>query len=406
MANPPNKLSRGITNGYLSARGLAAGLAMVFALFYSTNLGVERRSLVAFIMATAMVVAVILTSGVSLTFRRSVPTAENKITLNSYLYLTTFLSVLVAGFTLIFVLIYSKTKTEIPKTLLLITVIYAFFACLDFCYHQALIAFNLFKLAAILDVLTISIQISIYLMLFLVNQVSIAVSLFTALIISYISSTTAALLLLIGIKDSSIRFDFQEIRFLVSSSKNYHLFGIANGFADRIDRIIIAWFLPLGILGKYAVGTSLISFLRFLPEAASRLIVGGNSIPTFGAINRTFLRRLFAVSGLALVGSALSQIFVNLFFGDAWKLPFFVLLLFAAQEIARGYYQLMISKMISDGFERQVRNLSLVLIFSSFVLPIIGSKIMGIYGVPLGIGISYVVLNVYLKKTLLRPTEK
>ncbi|HUW88491.1 MAG TPA: oligosaccharide flippase family protein [Candidatus Paceibacterota bacterium] len=406
MATPSKKLSRGITNGYLSARGLAAGLAMVFALVYSTNLGVERRSLVAFIMATTMVVSVILTSGVSLAFRRSVPTAENKLTLNSYLYLTTFLSILASGLTLIFVLIYSKTKTEIPKTLLLITVIYAFFACLDFCYHQALIAFNLFKLAAILDVLTISIQILIYSMLFLVNQVSIAVSLFTALIISYITSTTAALLLLISIKDSSIKLDFQAIRFLINSSKNYHLFGIANGFADRIDRIIIAWFLPLGILGKYAVGTSLISFLRFLPEAASRLIVGGNSIPTFGAINRTFLRRLFAVSGLALIGSALSQIFVNLFFGDAWKLPSLVLLLFAAQEIARGYYQIVISKLISDGSERQVRNLSLALIFSSFILPIIGSKIMGIYGVPLGIGISYVVLNVYLKATLLRPTKK
>ena len=406
MATPSKNLTRGIRNGYLGARGLAAGLAMGFALFYSTNLGVERRSLVAFIMATAMVVAVILTSGVSLTFRRSVPTLENKITLNSYLYLTTFLSILVSGLTLIFVLIYSKTKTEIPKTLLLITVIYAFFACLDFCYHQALIAFNLFKLAAILDVLTIGIQISIYLMLFLVNQVSIAVSLFTALIISYISSTTAALLLLIGIKDSSVRFNLQEIRLLVKSSKNYHLFGIANGFADRIDRIIIAWFLPLGVLGKYAVGTSLISFLRFLPEAASRLIVSGNSIPTFSAFNKTFVRRLAMVAGLALLGSFISQLFVNLFFGNAWKLPFLVLLLFAAQEIARGYYQIVISKLISDGADRQVRNLSLVLIFASFILPIIGSKIMGIYGVPLGIGIGYVALNLYLKTNVLRLAKK
>lgn len=406
MATPAKNLTRGIRNGYLGARGVAAGLAMAFALFYSTNLGVERRSLVAFIMATAMVVAVILTSGVSLTFRRSVPTPENKITLNSYLYLTTFLSALVSGLTLIVVLIYSQTKIEIPKTLLLITVIYAFFACLDFCYHQALIAFNLFKLAAILDVLTIGIQISIYLMLFLVNQVSIAVSLFTALIISYVTSTTAALLLLIGIKDSSIKFNFQEIRFLAISSKNYHLFGIANGFADRIDRIIIAWFLPLGILGKYAVGTSLISFLRFLPEAASRLIVGGNSIPTFSSINRTFLRRLIMVAGLAVIGSVLSQLFVNVFFGDPWKLPFLVLLLFAAQEIARGYYQIAISKLISEGAERRVRNLSLVLIFASFALPIVGAKMMGIYGVPLGIGISYVVLNVYMKATLLKSVQK
>jgi O-antigen/teichoic acid export membrane protein len=397
MATPSKKLSRGITNGYLSARGLAAGLAMVFALVYSTNLGVERRSLVAFIMATTMVVSVILTSGVSLAFRRSVPTAENQITLNSYLYLTAFLSIFVSGFTLLFVLIYSHTKTEIPTTLLLITIVYAFFASLDFCFHQALIAYSLFKLAAILDVLTIGIQISIYLMLFLVNQVSIAVSLFTALIISYLTSTTAAVLLLIGIRDSSIRLITGEILHLIVQSKNYHLFGIANGFADRIDRIIIAWFLPLGVLGKYAVGTSLITFLRFLPEAMSRLIVSGNSIPIITKFSKTRVSQITTFAAAALIGSLLSQLFVNIFFGAAWKLPFLVLLLFAIQEIARGYYQIVISRLIAKGAERDVRNLSIALIFFSSTLPILGANLIGIYGVPLAIGLSYVFLTAYLK---------
>lgn len=399
MAEPTEKLPSVIRNGYLGARGAAAGLAMVFALFYSNNLGVERRSLVAFIMATAMVVAVIFTSGVTLTFRRSIPQSGNRITLNSYLYLTTFLSILVSVVTLIFVSIYSSTKTEIPKTLLLVTVVYAFFAALDFCFHQALIAFNLFKLAAILDVLTISIQISIYLMLFLVNKVSIAVALFTALIISYITSTTAALLLLIGLNDISIRVRFQEIKVLITESKNYHWFGIANGFADRIDRIVIAWFLPLGILGRYAVGTSLISFLRFLPEAVSRLIVGGNAAPKFRAFQGSLIRRVCLVLGLALIGSLASQLFVKVFFGDPWKLPFLVLLLFASQEIARGYYQIVISKLITAGAEEEVRNLSLILIFATFLLSIVGSKLIGIYGIPLGMGISYAVLIVYLKSS-------
>ena len=406
MADPARKISPVIRNGYLSARGVAAGLAMVFALIYSNNLGVERRSVVAFIMATAMVIAVIFTSGVSLTFRRSIPKPENKITLNSYLYLTTFLSIVVSGLTLLFVLVYSHTKTEIPKTLLMVTVVYAFFATLDFCFHQALIAYNLFKLAAILDVLTICIQISIYLMLFLVNQVSIAVSLFTALIISYITSTTAALLLLIGIKDSSIKLSLREIQYLIMQSKNYHWFGIANGFADRIDRIVIAWFLPLSVLGKYAVGTSLISFLRFLPEALSRLIVSGNTIPIIGAFKRTLINQIALVLGLVVLGSLGSQLFVNVVFGETWKMPLVVLLLFACQEIARGYYQIVISKLISSGAEREVRNLSLTLIFTTTSFSIIGAKMLGIYGVPLGIGISYLILNVYLKSKPFEAAQK
>ena len=162
---------------------------MVFALFYSNSLGVERRSLVAFIMTSALVVGVIFTSGVSLTFRKSIQDPDTKITVNSYIYLTTLLSLVASAVTYISVYIFSKTKIEIPRTLLLMTALYAFFATMDYCYHQALIAFNLFKLASILDVLTICMQVAIYLMLFFANRVSIAVSLLSALILSYITST-------------------------------------------------------------------------------------------------------------------------------------------------------------------------------------------------------------------------
>ena len=173
---PPKSLAPKILNGYLGARGFSAGLAMLFALFYSNSLGVERRSLVAFIMTSALVVGVIFTSGVSLTFRKSMQSPDNKITVSSYIYLTTFLSILAAAVTFTSVYIFSRTKIEIPRTLLFITVIYAFFATMDYCFHQALIAYNLFKLASILDVLTICMQVSIYLMLFFANRVSIAVS--------------------------------------------------------------------------------------------------------------------------------------------------------------------------------------------------------------------------------------
>jgi O-antigen/teichoic acid export membrane protein len=371
---------------------------MTFALFYSSNLGVERRSLVAFIMTTALVAAVISTSGVSLTYRRAVPNQENRITLNAYVYLTTLLSIFAALLTLLCVVIYSHTKTPIPNTLLFVTLVYAFFASLDFCFHQALIAYNLFKVASILDVLTIVMQISIYLILLFVNQVSIAVALFTALIISYITSTITTLLLLIGIKDPSIKFSGGEIKHLLSQSKNYHLYGISNGFADRIDRIVIAWFLPLGLLGKYAVGTSLISFLRFLPEALSRLIVGKQSLPQIASLNKSLAKRVFVISAIAIMGSLVSQLFVKIVFGQVWILPFLVLLLFAVQEIARGYYQISLSKVVSLGEDKKVRKLSLALIVAAPLLSILGSQLFGIYGVPLGMAFGYILLIFFLKR--------
>ena len=405
MTRSQTNLPPKILNGYLGARGFAAGLAMIFALFYSNNLGVNRRSLVAFIMTSVLVVGVIFTSGVSLTFRRSVQKPDNKITLNSYIYLTTLLSILTSIVTFISVYIFSKTKTEIPRTLLLITIIYAFFATLDYCFHQALIAFNLFKLASILDVLTICMQVSIYVILFFVNQVSIAVSLFTALILSYITSTVTTLLLLVGILDPSIKLKLKEIRHLLHESKNYHLFGIGNGFADRIDRIVIAWFLPLGILGKYAVGTSFISFLRFLPEAMSRWIVSGQSIPRLGDFAKTLPRKILLTLTSVVVGAVASIFFVKIFFGESWNLPLLVFILFASQEIARGYYQIKLSRIVSSGLERTVRNSSLALIIISPLFSIVGAKSIGIYGVPLGMAVGYSILNIYLRYALRKVTQ-
>ena len=394
MENLPPK----ILNGYLIARGFSAGLAMLFALFYSNSLGVERRSLVAFIMTSALVVGVIFTSGVSLTFRKSRQSPESKITLNAYIYLTTILAAIASAVTFLSVYIFSKTKIEIPRTLLLITVVYAFFATLDYCFHQALIAYNLFKLASILDVLTICMQVSIYIMLFLSNRVSIAVSLFSALILSYITSTITTVLLLIGILDPSIKLRWREIQHLLSESRNLHLFGIASGFADRIDRIVIAWFLPLGVLGKYAVGTSFISFLRFLPEAMSRWIVGGQIIPSSRKLGKSWLRRGAIIAVLVLGGSFLTQILVKLFFGDTWSLPLIVFILFSSQEIARGYYQVRLSRIVTLGFDRTVRNVSLSLIFIAPILSILGAKSLGTNGVPLGMAVGYLGLNLYLKK--------
>ncbi len=370
---------------------------MVFALLYSNSLGVERRSIVAFIMTSAVVIGVIFTSGVSLTFRKSVQAPENKITINSYIYLTAMLSLVASAVTFLSVYIFSRTKIEIPRTLLLMAVIYAFFATMDYCLHQALIAFSLFKLASILEVLTICMQVSVYLILFSANRVSIAVSLFSAFILSYITSTITTVLLLIGILDPSTKLKWREIRTLLSASKNLHLLGIATGFADRIDRIVIAWFLPLDILGKYAVGTSFISFLRFFPEAMGRWIVNGQVAPTFGKLGKSLVNRIAAILILVIGGSLLAQVFVKIFFSDKWSLPLLVLIFFASQEIARGYCQIRLSRIVSAGLEKTARNTSLGLIFIAPIFSIIGAKSIGIYGVPLGMLVGYVGLNYYLK---------
>jgi hypothetical protein len=153
----------------------------------------------------------------------------------------------------------------------------------------------------------------------------------------------------------------------------------------------------LDILGKYAVGTSFISFLRFFPEAMGRWIVSGQTVPIFGKLGKSLLNRILAILLLVVSGSLLTQVFVIIFFGDEWTLPILVIIFFASQEIARGYYQVRLSRIVSTGLEKTVRNTSLGLIFIAPIFSIIGAKSIGIYGVPLGMLVGYVGLNYYLK---------
>jgi len=391
----PHLISRKIKNGFLLTRGISSFLALVFSLYYSKTLGIEKRSLVTLMLVVIVIVMVVLTSGVGLSFRKYTVSDPKLISLSAYLYTNLILAFLVSGFSIGILLIYSASHESIPTTLLYLAAIYAFLGALDFNFHQGLIAYGMFKIASILDLLTIMIQISVFFLFSLSNQVSIAASLFTSLIISYITSVVSSALILLVHTNASITPSWKDIRLLIKTSTPFHVVGIASGFADRIDRIAIAWFLPLGVLGKFAVGTSLLSYLRFLPEAFSRLIVSGQSSFQLSAsklISKSWLARLFMGAFVSMVFATLSQGLIWVVLGKQWLIPFMVVLGFSVQELIRGYFQIRTSALVAAGKEKIVANLSVLLIVLSAVFSIIGVNLAGLIGVPIGIALTYLIL--------------
>jgi O-antigen/teichoic acid export membrane protein len=391
----PHLISRKIKNGFLLTRGISSLLALVFSLYYSKTLGIEKRSLVTLMLVVIVIVMVVLTSGVGLSFRKHTVSSPDLISLSSFLYTNLILAFLVSGFSIGILLLYSASHESIPTTLLYLAAIYAFLGALDFNYHQGLIAYGMFKIASILDLLTIVIQISVFFLFSLSNQVSIAASLFTSLIISYVTSVVSSALILLVHTNASVTPSWKEIGLLFKTSKPFHIVGIASGFADRIDRIAIAWFLPLGVLGKFAVGTSLLSYLRFLPEAFSRLIVSGQSSFQLRAsrlIGKSWFVRLLLGAFVSLVFATLSQILIWIVLGKQWLIPFIIVLGFSAQELMRGYFQIRISVLVAAGKENVVSRLSALLIVSSALLSIVGVNLAGLIGIPIGIALTYVLL--------------
>ena len=388
-------ISQKIKSGFVLVRGISSLLALIFSLYYSRALGVEKRSLITLILVVTVTVMVALTAGVGLAFRKYTVIEPDLISLSAFLYTNLILAFLVSGISILALCVYSATHVSIPSTLLYLAAIYAFLGALDFNFHQGLIAYGMFKIGSILDLATISIQIIIFFLLTLSNQVSIAASLFTSLIISYLTSVVSSTLVLLVHTNASITTSWKDIGILLKKSTPFHIVGIAGGFADRIDRLMIAWFLPLGFLGKYAVGTSLLTYLRFLPEAFSRLIIGGQSnfqLSRTKLIGKSWLLRLLAGVSVSIVLAGLSQLLVLVTLGQQWLISFIVVAGFSVQELMRGYFQLRVSTLVTESKDKFVTTASLLLIALSTLLSFIGVKLAGLIGIPIGIAISYAIL--------------
>ena len=388
-------ISQKIKSGFVLVRGISSLLALIFSLYYSRALGVEKRSLITLILVITVTVMVALTAGVGLAFRKYTVIEPDLISLSAFLYTNLILAFLVSGISILALCVYSATHVSIPSTLLYLAAIYAFLGALDFNFHQGLIAYGMFKIGSILDLATISIQIIIFFLLTLSNQVSIAASLFTSLIISYLTSVVSSTLVLLVHTNASITTSWKDIGILLKKSTPFHIVGIAGGFADRIDRLMIAWFLPLGFLGKYAVGTSLLTYLRFLPEAFSRLIIGGQSnfqLSRTKLIGKSWLLRLLAGVSVSIVLAGLSQLLVLVTLGQQWLISFIVVAGFSVQELMRGYFQLRVSTLVTESKDKFVTTASLLLIALSTLLSFIGVKLAGLIGIPIGIAISYAIL--------------
>jgi O-antigen/teichoic acid export membrane protein len=397
----PHLIGRKIKNGYLLTRGISTFLTLAFSLLYSKLLGIEKRSLITLMLVIIVIVMVILTSGVGLAFRKYIASNSNHFSLSAYLYLNIILSFLVSTCAVGILLLYSNSRVAIPDTLIYLAAIYAFLGALDFTLHQGLIAYGMFKVASILDLLTVFIQISVFFLLTLSNQVSIAVSLFTSLIISYVTSVVSSVLTLIVHSNASIIPSWKDIRFLLKASTPFHIVGIANGFADRIDRIVIAWFLPLSILGKFAVGTSVLTFLRFIPESFSKFIVSGQSKLNFGKLElvaKSWLVRLALALFASYFFALLSQGLIWLVLGQEWLISFFVVFCFAFQEFLRGYFHLRVSELVANSEEKTVTRLSVALMVVSSILSILGVSLAGLVGIPIGIALSYFALILFSYK--------
>lgn len=349
--------NRGI---YLPARGVATTLSLVFAFIYSKDLGIVNRSYIAVVMTFSVLIIIFMTSGTTLTLRNL--SRESKTTENVSSFFSLILIEGLLGLVLFVIALttFSNYKESLPLPLIYISLIYFLFSALHLVFMEFLLAYNNFKYAAKYEILTVIMQILFYYISKLFSDLSIASRLLLSISSSY--------LVIVMMCYFAIRSDFHNFLRLgnpkkfLRQTKGNHSIGTVLGVVDRLDRIVIAWFLPVVLLGKYTVMSSFISFFRFIPDSLAKLMISSKSESWRSYLKNPKIIIIGIVISIAVM-ILTSQFVISKLLGPAWLLPWGVSLLFALQELARGAFQLSGNYKVSIGSSFQTHTAAIALFF-------------------------------------------
>ena len=400
MSRLGNLIGGSASRWFISTRGVSSTLALLLALSYTKILGVDKRSILAFIMVSALILTITLTSGISLALRNKPKSEIKDEEFIGYLVLILILSICAGVFNCLLLLVYSHLKSDIPAPIFVVCFVYTVLACGNLGSQDALLAAGNVKIATIFDFITILIQILTLIFFVNIAQTSLMVSVFIAFIFSYSLVSFASVAIVLNNFPVDKFLLKSGIRSILTQSKKQHLFGIANGLVDRIDRFLVGLILPISFLAKYALLTSIISFARFLPDSAVKITLlrhhRGEQVKAinYSAQELTFI----SLAGVALVIA--SQSFIYLAFGPTWVLPIYVGVLLVAQEILRGNYQLKAVKLLAVGGTHEMSKISGSLILLSIFFISIGVATCGVWGAPLAMVVVYSILTLLIEREL------
>lgn len=375
------------SKAYLGYRAFTSVSSLAFAFLYSRSLGVENRSVIAFVMTANALTWIVVTSGTTLTLRKLRPSAFDVNALRSFfsLYLLEVLFSWILFAALIFT--YSSFKNDVPLNLLLGIFVYFLLSGLHLISVELLLAFDQFKTSGLLDIASITFQVTFFLILNHLNLMSIANTLLIAFSASYLIVFLVALSYLRY--KLNLKIGLSRPQYFFALTKGHHSLGISIGIMDRIDRLLIGFFLPTSTLGRYAVMSGMLSVFRFVPDSISKLLVSRN-ISLLSVLREKRIRVGILFVCFVVVLSIVSNIVIELVLGKVWLLPINVTVFFIFQEFFRSAFQIQANRCIVQGFTESVHRQAISIPIISVILTLCLVPFLGVYGVSLAISVAFI----------------
>ena len=363
---------------FVTLRGVSVLAALTFALIYSKQLGVERRGLLTFVMMTNLVFSILLISGISLHFRNITRIEVDREALGTYISVVFLFSVTTPIINLIVLEIYQAIfNTSIPSNLVYVCILYCFFSTLSYGMHDALLLIKSIKIASVMDIGVVLLQIASYLTLVYSGETSYFVSVLISISISYLVMVSATLLLLIYIYNPTISLSLNTLKGLLRVSSTPTLVNVVTQLLERVDKVFIGLQASSPELGRFSTAQSILGLSRFIPDAFAKLTIARNR--NFLVWSKSTSVGLVTILCLGAIGAGIVDRFMHFFLGLEWKLPLLMLFSIGVVEIFRGLHSLVVMNAVRANQYQILKRVSVAQLLVGLILQPVGIFFFGLW---------------------------
>lgn len=379
---------------FVLSRMFASFLSLFLALAYSILLGVEKRSVLSFALVSSVFLASVLSAPLITRYRHiGIGDSDNSIHINFALVALGIAGV-VALLMLAVTKIYSNVVTNVPTNLLISIIIYSFFSTLSFIVHEFLLVKQFSKAYVLLDVVVIILQVLLFMFFFFLDQLSLITNVIVSLTLSYVFHATSIFSLIFYISGitptvTGIKKTIQ-LGPLIVSSNLVHLF-------DRVDKLFVAFLLPIGDLARYMTMVALYTPIRFFFDSRSKsVLVSKEDGASFSGNKSKKSKRIILIIylvSLFILYPILARAAIGLTLGREWLLGVHLFYIYLIVEVLRGRFNELFHKRLKSKEIQFFRPSITLTIAIPLLLMLFTTMFYGLTGLVLALAVTFILFT-------------
>ena len=380
---------------YIGGRFSTLIISFMFSIIYSRLLGLDNRAVLTFIFTIVSLLVLGFTASLGLSLRERLSRTDQV----SHELLFYFKNLLSLTFALLCVFdislfIYSQIVAQLSIKIYLVASLLLISSSFIQGMNDCLVALDRLRTVMLFEISQVVTQIMAFIILEHFFDLSYINAVMLAITSTYIASglIISVLIWKSGLIERHVISVSTRPNF-ISYCKDSIKVVLPTILIDRIDKLLIAIFLPLSTLSRYSILLTFVSLFRFIPESVSKMYFSRHKI-NMQILKLRSLPVLILVPVVIGVGYFSYRFMTLILLGRDWLLPFDIFLLVGFYELVRGIYVLSINRHYAIG-NFTVGNLipsTSLLVFLSVLLPLIFLVILGIRGIPIGLTLGYLLI--------------